>query len=122
MNNTLRKSLQNEPRSVFDKTQVIGLHRAGKSARQVSLIMAIGLRTVQRAMAQWKIDAEVQSSIGNSGRTKILNTRDRRLEKANQRKSVQHGPKKMSARIMHAPRTAGNGFTELRLHQEATEQ
>ena len=65
--------------SVFDKGQDIGLHRAGKSAREVSQIMAIGLRTALRIIAQWKNDGTVQSSFsGNNGRAKILNTRDRR--------------------------------------------
>ena len=40
--------------SVFDKRQVIGLHRAMKSARELPQMMAIRLKTVQRTIAQWK--------------------------------------------------------------------
>ena len=67
--------------SVFDKGQVIGLPRAGNSAREVSQMMAIILRTVPRTIVQWEKDAEVQSFSGNSGRAKILNTRDIRFLK-----------------------------------------
>ena len=97
--------------SVFDKEQVIGLHRAGKFARKVSQIMAIGLRIVQRTITQWKKDGEVKSFSGNSGRAKMMNILDRRslkrLVKVNRRKSVQQltsmfneGPKKISTRTI----------------------
>ena len=79
--------------SVFDKGEVIGLHRAGKSAKEVSQMMAIGLRTVQTTIYQWWKDGEVRSFSGNRGRATILNTRHRRsrkrLVKANRRKSDQ---------------------------------
>ena len=97
--------------SVFDKRQVIGLHRAGKYAGEVPRMMSIGYRTVQRTIVQWKKYGKVQSYSGNSGRAKILNTRYRhslkRLVKANRQKSAQQltsmfneGPKKMSAQTM----------------------
>ena len=54
VNNHAEKKLMQRT-SVFDKGQVIGLQRAGKSTRKVSQMMAIGLRTVQRTNAQWKI-------------------------------------------------------------------
>ena len=63
-NHTGKKSIKWT--SVFDKGQVIGLHQAGKSAREVSQMMAIGLKTVQRTIAQWKKDGEEQSFSGNS--------------------------------------------------------
>ena len=44
----------------------------------MSQIMAIGLRTVQRTIAQEEKDGEVESLSGSSGRAKTLNTRDRR--------------------------------------------
>ena len=48
---------------------------------------------MQRTIAQWKKDGEVQSLRGDGDRAKILNTRDRRslkrLVKANRRKNVQ---------------------------------
>ena len=54
---------------------------------------AIGVRTVQRTIAQWKKDRKVQYFSGDIGVAKILNTRDRRslkrLVKSNRRKSVQ---------------------------------
>ena len=97
--------------SVFDKGPVIGLHRAGKYAREESQLIAIGLRTVQRTITQWKKDGEVQSFSGNSDIAKIPNNRDRRslkrLVEANWRKSVQQlinmfneGSKKISAHTM----------------------
>ena len=36
----------------FDKGQVLGLHRAGKSTKEVSEMTAVGVRTVQRTIAQ----------------------------------------------------------------------
>ena len=74
-------------------------------------MMAIGLRTVQRIIVQWKKDGEVQSFCGDSGKAKILNTRERRsmkrLVKANRRKNVQQltsmfneGPWKIYASTM----------------------
>ena len=97
--------------SVFDKGQVIDSHRAGKFAREVSQMMAIGFRTVQRTIAQWKKYVKVQLFNDNSGRAKIPNTRDRRfwkrLEKVNRPKSIQlltsmfnEDPKKISVRTM----------------------
>ena len=98
--------------SVLGQVIYIGLHRAGKSVRKVFQMMVIELRTVQRTIAPWKNDCELQSFSGNSGRTKTLNARDRRslkrLVKANRRKSVQQltssmfneSSKKISARTM----------------------
>ena len=84
-------------------------------------MMAIGLTTVKRTIAQWKKNDEVllphmvllsiNTFSGNSRESKILNTRDRRslkrLVKGNGRKSVQQptemlnqGHKKISTRIM----------------------
>lgn len=71
MNNHVGKKLQ----TIFDKGQVTGLVRPGKSTREASQMM------VQRTIAQWKINGEVQSLSGNSGKAKILNTRDRRFLK-----------------------------------------
>ena len=86
------------------------MHRAGKYAREVSQMMAIGLRTAKDNCSV-ENNCEVQLFSGNSSRAKVLSTRDRRslkrFVKANQRKSVQQlttmfneGPKKISARIM----------------------
>ena len=77
----MEKSLQKQT-SVFDRGQVLGLHCAGKSTKETSEMTAIGVRTVQKTIAQWKKD-----------RKKIRKTRDRRslkrLVKSNWRKSVQ---------------------------------
>ena len=62
----------------FDKGQVTGLHRAGKSTKEVSEMTAIGVRTVRSTIPHWKKYGKVQSFSGNRGRTKILNARDKR--------------------------------------------
>ena len=93
MNNQARNK-PTKRTSVSDKGHVIDLHQAGIFAREVSQMMTMGLRTVRKTNAPWENDGEVQSFSGNNGRTKILNTRDRRslkrLVKANRRKRVQH--------------------------------
>ena len=49
----MEKSLRKQT-SVFDKGQVLGLHCAGKSTKETSEMTAIGVRTVQKTIAQWK--------------------------------------------------------------------
>ena len=67
--------------------------------------------SLDRTIARWKDDGEMQSFSGNSDRPTILNTSDgrslKRLIKVNWRKSVQQltsmfneGPKKISAGTM----------------------
>ena len=57
--------------SVFDKGQVICLHRARKSAKEVSQMIAIELRTVQITIAVWKRDGEVHHSVEIAAELKL---------------------------------------------------
>jgi transposase len=75
----------------FKTGQIVCLHQAGISNREISQITGIDQRTVQR-IAKWKMAGELASARHNCGRAKILDDRDRslvkRMVKSNRRSSI----------------------------------
>uniref|UniRef100_A0A3B5RET6 Tc1-like transposase DDE domain-containing protein n=1 Tax=Xiphophorus maculatus TaxID=8083 RepID=A0A3B5RET6_XIPMA len=67
--------------SLFKKGQIIGMHQAEKTSKEIAETTRIGLRTVQRIIKNWKDGGEPSSSRKKCGRKKILNDGDRRLLK-----------------------------------------
>ncbi|KAG2461113.1 RFNG acetylglucosaminyltransferase, partial [Polypterus senegalus] len=64
--------------SLFEKGQIIGMHQAEKTSKEIAETTKIGLRTVQRIIKNWKDGGDPSSSRMKCGRQKILNDRDRR--------------------------------------------
>jgi transposase len=78
--------------SAFETGQIVSLQQAGKSTREMSQITVIGLRTVQRIIAKWKMAGKLASARQNCGRAKMLDDRYRRslkrLVKSNMRSPI----------------------------------
>lgn len=78
--------------SLFEKGQIIGMHQAEKTSKEIAETTKIGLRTVQRIIKNWKDSGDPSSSRKKCGRKKILNDRDRRslkrLVRSNRRKTT----------------------------------
>ncbi|MEQ2222275.1 hypothetical protein ILYODFUR_024466 [Ilyodon furcidens] len=64
--------------SLFEKGQIIGMHHAEKTSKEIAETTKIGLRTVQRIIKNWKDTGDPLSSKKKSGRKKTLNDHDRR--------------------------------------------
>ena len=64
--------------SLFAKGQIIGMHQAEKTSKEISETTKIGLRAVQRIIKNWKDSGEPSSSRKKCGRKKILIDCDRR--------------------------------------------
>ena len=58
--------------SLFEKGQVIGMHQAEKTSKEIAENTKIGLRAVQRIIKNWKDREEPSSSRRKCGRKKIL--------------------------------------------------
>lgn len=78
--------------SLFEKGQIIGMHQAEKTSKEIAETTKIGLRTVQRIIKNWKDSGDPSSSRKKCGRKKILNDRDRRslkrVVRSNRRKTT----------------------------------
>ncbi|KAG2469515.1 TGFA factor, partial [Polypterus senegalus] len=78
--------------SLFEKGQIIGMHHAEKTSKEISETTTIELRTVQRIIKNWKDSGDPSSSRMKCGQKKILNDRDqrslKRLVKSNRRKTT----------------------------------
>ncbi|MED6288853.1 hypothetical protein CHARACLAT_030526 [Characodon lateralis] len=78
---------------LFQKGQIIGMHQAEKTSKEIAETTKIGLRTVQNIIKNWKDSRDPSSSRKKCGRKKILNDdRDqrslKRLVKSNCRKTT----------------------------------
>ena len=78
--------------SLFEKGQIIGMHQAEKTSKEIAETTKIGLRTVQRIIKNCKTCGEPSSSREKCGQKKILTDCDRRslklLVKSNRRKTT----------------------------------
>ena len=77
---------------MFEKGQIIGMHQAEKTCKEIAETTKIGLRTVHCIIKNWKDSGEPSSSRKKCGRKKILIDCDRRplkrLVKSNCRKTT----------------------------------
>ncbi len=64
--------------NLFQKGQIIGMHQAKKTSKEIAETTKTGLRTVQRIIKNWKDSGEPSSLRKKCGRKKILIDRDRR--------------------------------------------
>ena len=48
--------------SLFEKGQIIGMHQAEKTSKEIAVITKIGFRTVKRIIKNWKHNGEPSSS------------------------------------------------------------
>lgn len=74
----LKQPCRGKDVNLFQKGQIIGLHQAKKTTKEIAETTKIGLRTVQHIIKTWKDSGEPSSSRKKCGRKKILNDRDRR--------------------------------------------
>ena len=78
--------------SLFEKGQIIGMHQAEKTSKEIAETAKIGLRAVQRIIKNWRDSGKPLSSRKKCGRKNILIERDRRslkcLVKTNRRKTT----------------------------------
>lgn len=107
--------------SLFEKGQIIGMHQAEKTSKEIAEAAKIGLRTVQRIIKNWKDSGDPSTSRKKCGRKKIPNDRDRRslkrLVRSNQRKTtVELRAKFRSGRKSVSTRTMRRELTGLRLN------
>jgi len=56
--------------SLFEKGQIIGMHEAEKTSKEIAETTKIGLRTVQRIIKNWKDSGDPSSSRKKCGRKK----------------------------------------------------
>ena len=55
---------------MFEKGQIIGMHQAEKTSKEIAETTKIGLRTVQHIIKNWKDSGEPLSSRKKCGRKK----------------------------------------------------
>ena len=63
--------------SLFKKGQIVDMHQAEKTSKEIVETTKIVLRTVQRIIKTWKDNGEPSSSRKKCGQNKILNDGDR---------------------------------------------
>ena len=61
----------------FQNSQIIGMHQAQKTSKEIAETTKIGLRTVQGINENWKDSGEPSSSRKKCGRKHISNDPDR---------------------------------------------